>query len=57
MNITRKTYRALVDFQVGNAIYAAGDDVPADSPHLPRLLGFGGFVEETTKGAKPVEKE
>lgn len=58
MNIIRKTYRALVDFQVGDAIFAAGDDVPANSPHLARLISFGGFVEETTpKGAKPASKE
>lgn len=48
MKIIPKTFRALVDFQVGASVFAAGDDVPADDPNLSRLLAFGGFVEETT---------
>lgn len=45
MNVQPK-WRAAVDIEVGNERYKTGDPVPVDSPHLARLIAFGGFVEE-----------
>lgn len=48
MNIQPKVFVALRDFAVGTESYSAGDEVPQSSPHLARLISFGGFVEHTT---------
>lgn len=56
MNIRPKQWRAIVDFAVDTEQYAKGDLVPSTSPHLARLIGFGGFVEETVASATTTRK-
>lgn len=56
MNIRPKQWRAIVDFAVDTEQYAKGDLVPSTSPHLARLIAFGGFVEEVAGAATTTRK-